>query len=293
MATGFAFLALFVTMGGSWNFGVAVQDWFKHAVDMVAYFQARGMVERPKSYAICKELDDECITHSAYRPQPPGKTVIILGLNYTSSIFTLLGEILEIQSLHAHIMAALVHVPEPLCLKESPVQHQADIPHEEGGAGFRQATFMVVKNFFDNPHVLQEDTLNLYCTCTLMPSGIKHENLFRTVQRKAGKSCKQSNKEPKKPLSTYFMFLQCMQADLVMVQEVFGLETKITRQCVLVAAKQHLMTDGEPKEMHLPGHSRLGSRIPDWVASNLSDSRSRSPLPSAFQHTLPAAPAVS
>lgn len=29
MATGLAFLVLFVTMSGSWNFGVAIQDWFK------------------------------------------------------------------------------------------------------------------------------------------------------------------------------------------------------------------------------------------------------------------------
>ena len=29
MATGLGFLALFVTMGGSWNFNVAIQDWFR------------------------------------------------------------------------------------------------------------------------------------------------------------------------------------------------------------------------------------------------------------------------
>ncbi|KZP15136.1 MBOAT-domain-containing protein [Athelia psychrophila] len=54
MATGLAFLALFVTMGGSWNFGVAVQDWFKQRgwLYRVAYFQACGIVERSKYYAI-------------------------------------------------------------------------------------------------------------------------------------------------------------------------------------------------------------------------------------------------
>lgn len=141
---------------------------------------------------ICSSLQSCCslanalhhsITHSAYLPQPSGKTAIVSGLNYTSRIFALLGEILvrirvdkrspptgpfatarleEIQSLHSRIMAALIHAPEPLRLKESPVQRQADIPHEEGGAGFRQATFAVVKDFFDNPHASRENALNPY-----------------------------------------------------------------------------------------------------------------------------------
>ncbi|KAJ7707115.1 fungal-specific transcription factor domain-containing protein [Mycena metata] len=42
-----------------------------------------------------KELDDEYITPSAYLPQPQGKTAIVSGLNYTSRIFALLGEILR------------------------------------------------------------------------------------------------------------------------------------------------------------------------------------------------------
>jgi hypothetical protein len=117
----------------------------------------------------------------AYLPQPLGKTAIISGLNYTSRIFALLGEILvrirvdkrsppighfatarleEIQSLHSRIMAALMHAPEPLRLKET--QSQSNIPHEDGGAGFRQATFAVVKDMFDNPHASRENALNPY-----------------------------------------------------------------------------------------------------------------------------------
>jgi hypothetical protein len=140
-----------------------------------------------------KELDDDCITHTAYLPQPPGKTAIISGLNYTSRIFALLGEILvrirvdkrsppighfatarleEIQSLHSRIMTALSHAPEPLRLKET--QSQSNIPHEDGGAGFRQATFAVVKDMFDNPHASRENALNPYL--------VMQANLFVTQQ---------------------------------------------------------------------------------------------------------------
>lgn len=68
----------------------------------------------------------------------------------------------EIQSLHSRIMAALIHAPESLRLKESQTQSQSDIPHEDGGAGFRQATFASVKDFFDNPHASRENALNPY-----------------------------------------------------------------------------------------------------------------------------------
>ena len=78
------------------------------------------------------------ITPSAYLPQPHGKTALVSGLNYISRIFALLGEILvrirvdkrsppqgqfltarleEVQALHARIVAALAHAPEPLRLK--------------------------------------------------------------------------------------------------------------------------------------------------------------------------------
>ncbi|KAJ7644241.1 hypothetical protein FB45DRAFT_975806 [Roridomyces roridus] len=126
-----------------------------------------------------KELDDEYITPSAYLPQPHGKTAIVSGLNYTSRIFALLGEILvrirvdkrsppqgqfatarleEVQSLHARIISALAHCPEPLRLKRS--FSKSNVPPEYGGAGFRQATFAEVKDFFDNPNASRENALN-------------------------------------------------------------------------------------------------------------------------------------
>jgi len=85
---------------------------------------------------------------------------------------------------------------------------------------------------------------------TLTPDDIKRENLFRTAQRKAGKSRKSNIKDPnapKKPLSAYFMFLQRIRSDPVLVQEVFGLETETTKQSVLAAAKWRSMTDDERK----------------------------------------------
>lgn len=158
-----------------------------------------------------KELDDEYITPSAYLPQPHGKTAIVSGLNYISRIFALLGEILvrirvdkrsppqgqfatarleEVQSLHTRILAALSHAPEPLTLKpthhnipHSPTgQNQSPtlshgvghLPPEYGGAGFRQATFAEVKDFFDNPNASRANALN--------PFLVMQANLYVTQQ---------------------------------------------------------------------------------------------------------------
>lgn len=139
-----------------------------------------------------KELDDEYITPSAYLPQPHGKPSLVSGLNYITRIFAVLGEILvrirmdrrsppqgqyakarldEIQSLHSRIMSALVHVPEPLRLKQA---SQATIPLEYGGAGFRQATFAEVKDFFDNPNASRANALN--------PFLVMQANLYVTQQ---------------------------------------------------------------------------------------------------------------
>jgi hypothetical protein len=106
-------------------------------------------------------------------------SAIVSGLNYTSRIFALLGEILvrirvdkrsppqgqfatarleEVQSLHSRILSALAHCPEPLRLKRS--FSQSNVPPEYGGAGFRQATFAEVKDFFDNPNASRENALN-------------------------------------------------------------------------------------------------------------------------------------
>lgn len=139
-----------------------------------------------------RELDDEYITPSAYLPQPHGKTAIVSGLNYTSRIFALLGEILvrirvdkrsppqgqfltarleEVQALHQRIVSALAHAPEPLRLKQS---HGHSIPPEYGGAGFRQATFAEVKDFFDNPNASRANALN--------PFLVMQANLYVTQQ---------------------------------------------------------------------------------------------------------------
>lgn len=111
-------------------------------------------------------------------PQPHGKPSLVSGLNCITRIFALLGEILvrirmdrrsppqgqyttarleEVQSLHSRIMSALVHAPEPLRLKQA---LQAAVPSDYGGAGFRQATFAEVKDFFDNPNASRANALN-------------------------------------------------------------------------------------------------------------------------------------
>ncbi|KDQ64411.1 hypothetical protein JAAARDRAFT_116407 [Jaapia argillacea MUCL 33604] len=83
---------------------------------------------------------------------------------------------------------------------------------------------------------------------SLTPDDIKRENVFRTAQRKAGKSRKGNIKDPnapKKPLSAYFMFLQRIRSDKELVREVFGDETETTKQSVLAAHKWRSMTDEE------------------------------------------------
>ena len=54
-------------------------------------------------------------------------------------------------------MAALAHTPEPLRLKQT---HQHNGLPEYGRAGFRQATFAEVKDFFDNPKASRANALN-------------------------------------------------------------------------------------------------------------------------------------
>lgn len=134
------------------------------------------------------------ITPSAYLPQPHGKTAVVSGLNYTSRIFALLGEILvrirvdkrsppqgqfatarleEVQSLHQRILGALSLAPEPLRLK--PVLSHSHLPPEYGGAGFRKATFDEVKDFFDNPNASRANALN--------PFLVMQANLYVTQVR--------------------------------------------------------------------------------------------------------------
>jgi len=85
---------------------------------------------------------------------------------------------------------------------------------------------------------------------SLTPDDIKRENVFRAAQRKAGKSRRGNIKDPnapKKPLSAYFMFLQRIRSDPVLVKNVFGHETETTKQSVLAAEKWRSMTDEERK----------------------------------------------
>ena len=119
------------------------------------------------------------------------------GLNYISRIFALLGEILvrirvdkrsppqgqfltarleEVQALHSRIVSALAHTPEPLRLKQA--HSQSHIPAEYGGAGFRQAAFTEVKDFFDNPNASRANALN--------PFLVMQANLYVTQVRLRG-----------------------------------------------------------------------------------------------------------
>ena len=135
------------------------------------------------------------ITPNAYLPQPNGKTAIVSGMNYSSRISALLGEILirirvdkrsppkgpfatarleEVQSLHDRISAALSHAPEPLRLKPTQT-HPHLLTEYGGGAGFRQATFAEVKDFFENPNASRANALN--------PFLVMQANLYVTQVR--------------------------------------------------------------------------------------------------------------
>jgi len=50
---------------------------------------------------------------------------------------------------------------------------------------------------------------------------------------------------PKKPTSAYFLFLQTIRTDPVMVKEIFGYETEPPKQSVMAAAKWRSMTEEE------------------------------------------------
>jgi hypothetical protein len=96
---------------------------------------------------------------------------------------------------------------------------------------------------------IRERDHNAYMS-SLTPEDIKRENTFRAAQRKAGKSRRGNIKDPnapKKPLSAYFMFLQRIRSDPILVKDVFGDETETTKQSVLAAEKWRSMTDEERK----------------------------------------------
>lgn len=84
----------------------------------------------------------------------------------------------------------------------------------------------------------------------LTPDDIKQENLFRSAQRKMGKSRRGNLKDPnapKKPLSAYFLFLRTIRMDPALCQEVLEGEHETTKQSVLAAAKWRTMSDAEKK----------------------------------------------
>lgn len=83
---------------------------------------------------------------------------------------------------------------------------------------------------------------------TLTPEDIKQENMFRTAQRKLGKSRKGNLKDPnapKKPLSAYFLFLRAIRADPALTQSVFEGEQETTKQSVLAASKWRGLPEAE------------------------------------------------
>lgn len=83
---------------------------------------------------------------------------------------------------------------------------------------------------------------------TLTPEDIKQENMYRTAQRKAGKSRKGNLKDPnapKKPLSAYFLFLRAIRADAGLTQSVFEGEQETTKQSVLAASKWRALPEAE------------------------------------------------
>lgn len=83
---------------------------------------------------------------------------------------------------------------------------------------------------------------------TLTPEDIKQENMYRTAQRKAGKSRKGNLKDPnapKKPLSAYFLFLRAIRADPALTQQVFEGEQETTKQSVLAASKWRALPEAE------------------------------------------------
>jgi hypothetical protein len=135
-------------------------------------------------------------------------------LNYITRIFALLGEILvrirvdkrsppqgpfatarleEVRSLHARILGALAHAPAPLRLKGvglggvGPGQVGVGVngvgvgagavvgSEWPNGAGFRQATFAEVREFFDQPKLTRANPIN--------PFLVMQANLYVTQVR--------------------------------------------------------------------------------------------------------------
>ncbi|PAV16889.1 quinate utilization pathway activator [Pyrrhoderma noxium] len=116
-----------------------------------------------------KEVDDEYITPNGILPQPHGKTAIVSGLNYISRIFALLGEI------QVRIRVDKRSPPQGHFATARLEESAGCLPSTElGGAGFRQATFAEVKDFFDNPNTSRANASNAFL--------VMQANLYVTQQ---------------------------------------------------------------------------------------------------------------
>ena len=82
----------------------------------------------------------------------------------------------------------------------------------------------------------------------LTPEDIKQENMYRSAQRKLGKSRRGNLKDPnapKKPLSAYFLFLRTIRTDPELSKQILEGEQETTRQSVLAAAKWRSLSEAE------------------------------------------------
>ncbi|WFD22474.1 hypothetical protein MEQU1_001146 [Malassezia equina] len=83
---------------------------------------------------------------------------------------------------------------------------------------------------------------------TLTPEDIRQENLFRSAQRRLGKSRRGNMRDPnapKKPLTAYFLYLKSLRADTVSLKEILQGEHETTKQSVLAAARWRTLSDKE------------------------------------------------
>ena len=73
---------------------------------------------------------------------------------------------------------------------------------------------------------------------TLTPEDIRKQNLFRTAQRRLGKSRRgnmRDPKAPKRPPTAYFLYLQSLRANAASIKDILQGERKTSIQSVLAA----------------------------------------------------------
>jgi hypothetical protein len=119
------------------------------------------------------------ITLGGYLPQPHGETPIVSGLNYVSSIFAILGEILariridkrsppqghfatarldEIGNLFTRLRSVCLHAPEPLRLNQSLARPQVYVEYSQ--TGYPTSAFAELEEFFGNPNAPRDFASN-------------------------------------------------------------------------------------------------------------------------------------